>query len=375
MDTFSRGIGFITALFLFTLGACSAPEQRSNLPPSASDLILLRAAKLCDSKSQVLQAHAGASLHREPWGSGEELRVAGETSQSEASYFFDQDATMVGAVFTFPQGLNLKPYRVLRRTLGELRPSLEFYLNVSAVPDRTNLDPTTLYETGDPKSTTAYLVLSAASAPTLLMATFAIDPYAKLLSPYRREFLRRVQPAEHKGSAESPGSGDKEPFVAVQQFARGEAAHFASCGTRDDQRAAEAYGKAIAQGLSNKVWLAEAHHKLGLALEGIGRLEEAKASLKESLTIRPNAAEVLNSLGTVHVRLGERDKAIEAFERAVVLKPNYPMARFNLAQAYESLNAKRAISEYETYLALVEGIEEEESRMAVVRQRVKALSH
>jgi tetratricopeptide (TPR) repeat protein len=376
METVPQRALFLSVLLLLTPAACSGPEPRSNLPPSASDLLLLRKAKLCDSKLQVLQAHQGASFQSQGWGTGEELRTTTEQPGSEASYFFDQDGTMVGAVFAFPRGHSLKPYPVLRRTLGELRPSLEFYLNVAAVPDRANLDPTTLYETGDPKSTTAYLVLGAESAPTLVMATFAIDPYAKLLSPYRRELLRRIQPAERKGSgqtAESPGSEDKEPFLAIQQFARGEAAHFASCGARDDQRAAEAYAKAIAQGLSNKVWLAEAHHKLGLALEGTGRLEEAKASLKESLTIRPNAAEVFNSLGTVHARLGERDKAIEAFERAILLKPNYPIARFNLAQAYEGVNAKRAISEYETYIALVEGIEEEESRMALARQRVTAL--
>jgi tetratricopeptide (TPR) repeat protein len=376
MPRAARPVCVFLLLSLFALSSCSEPEPRSNLPPSASDLVLLRTVKLCDPKTKVLQASQGASLQRQPWGSGEELRTTAEALGSEASYLFDQDDTMVGAVFAFPRGHSLKPYPVLRRTLEQLKPSLEFYLNVAAVPDRANLDPTALYETGDATSTTAYLVLAADSAPTLLMATFAIDPYAKLLSPYRREFLKRVQSGDRKGSggpAQGPGAQDKEPFLAVQQFARGEAAHFASCGPRDDRRAAEAYTRAIAQGLSNKVWLAEAHHRLGLALEGTGRLEEAKAALKESLTIRPSVAEVFNTLGTVHAKLGERDKAIETFERAVLLKPNYSMARFNLAQAYESVNAKRAISEYETYLALAEGIEEEDSRMVLARQRIAAL--
>jgi tetratricopeptide (TPR) repeat protein len=159
----------------------------------------------------------------------------------------------------------------------------------------------------------------------------------------------------------------------MQQFARGETAHFGSCGSRDDQRATDAYTKAIAQGFTDKVWLAEAHYKLGLALERIGRLGQAKSSLEQSLAIRPNSPEVLNSLGIVHGSLGDRNKAIEALERAVVLRPNYSIARFNLAKLYETINAKRAISEYETYLALVEGIPEEEDRMALARERLKAL--
>jgi hypothetical protein len=49
------------------------------------------------------------------------------------------------------------------------------------------------------------------------------------------------------------------------------------------------------------------------------------------------------------------------------------VARFNLAEAYEQVNVKRAIAEYETYLALVEGVEEEQSRAAKAQERVQYL--
>jgi tetratricopeptide (TPR) repeat protein len=361
----------LLVLFLLVLGnGCGEPPRRSDLPPSASDLILLKTAQLCHLKTAFLQAHPGFQRH--PWGTGEELRQ-GADGASQESYFFDEDGLLVGALFAYPSGLNLKPYPVLRRTLEELPTTLEFYLDTSAMPERANLEPTSLYQTGDEKSTTQYLVLGAENVPTMLLASFAIDPYAKLLSPYRKEFLIRIEPPERRDKAQPKGSDQKEPFLAMQQFARGETAHFGSCGSRDDRRAVDAYTKAIAQGFSDKVWLAEAHHRLGLALERIGRLDQAKAALQQSLGFRPNSPDVLNSLGVVHAALGERDKAIEAFERAVVLRPNYPMARFNLAKAYEAVNAKRAISEYETYLALVEGIPEEETRAALAMERVKAL--
>jgi hypothetical protein len=75
------------------------------------------------------------------------------------------------------------------------------------------------------------------------------------------------------------------------------------------------------------------------------------------------------------MKLNERDKATKMLERAVLLRPNYPLARYNLAESYESVNTKRAIGEYETYLALVEGIPEEAERIALVQQRIKALRH
>ena len=56
-----------------------------------------------------------------------------------------------------------------------------------------------------------------------------------------------------------------------------------------------------------------------------------------------------------------------------MLRPNYARARFNLAEVLEKVNVRRAIEEYETYLALVDGIPEEEPRMLLVEERLKRL--
>jgi tetratricopeptide (TPR) repeat protein len=212
----------------------------------------------------------------------------------------------------------------------------------------------------------------------LLQASFTVDPYVRLFSPYRREFLDRLRnPTGGKGGQkiESQGSEDKEPFPSLQQFARGQTAQLAYCGEKNYDVAADAYQKSITSGFANKVWLAEAHHKLGLAWAAKGQFEKAKAEMVQSLAIRPNTPEVLNNLGTVHVKLGEQAAALAMFEKAVMLRPNYAVARYNLAEAYEPTNPKRALAEYETYLVLVEGIPEEEDRAAHARARVKALKH
>lgn len=373
----SRSVRFLCGVVFAGLLSACAMEEPSKLPPNASDLILLKTAKLCDQKSAVLGRHPGVPIKRDVWGTGEEIRIPADrsTTGAEEALFFDQDDQLVGLLFIFPSGVNLKPYPVLRETLGKLKPSIEFYLNIAQVAGQENLDPSTLYETGDATSTVRYLVLNG-DPPTLLASSFSIDPYAKLISPYRAEFLSRIERSGRtKGSAKPSGKGstDREPFAALQQFARGEAAHFGSCGAKDEARAADAYEKAIRVGFSDKVWLAEAHHKLGLALEHSGKLEPAKAALQKALTIRPNTAEFLNSLGTVYAKLGDRTQAVAAFERAVTLRPNYAVARYNLAEAYEQVNTRRAIAEYETYLALVEGVEEEQPRAAMAQKRVQQL--
>jgi len=362
------------------LNACETPVQKPILPPSESDLVLLKSTTLCTSKPDFLKTHPASTLKLQDWGTGQELILPADRSPShgDESYFFDEDGMLVGTLFTFPSGLDLNPYPILRHTLTQLKPTLEFYLNVANRPSTTSMDPSSLYETGDEKTTTQYLVLGAREQAALLQASVTIDPYVRLFSPYRREFLERLRhPSGQKPGQQldSQGAEDKEPFLSLQQFARGQTAQLSYCGTQNYDTAANAYQKAIASGFSNKVWLAEVHHKLGLAWVGKGEYEKAKTEMLRSLAIRPNTPEVLNNLGTVYSKLGDKANALALFEKAVTLRPNYAIARYNLAEAYEPTNPKRALSEYETYLALVEGIPEEAGRIALVQQRVKALKH
>lgn len=362
------------------LNACETPARKPILPPSKSDLVLLKSTTLCTSKSDFLKTHPASTLKAQDWGTGQELVLpAGRSpSHGDESYFFDEDGILVGTVFTFPSGLDLNPYPVLRHTLTLLKPALEFYLNVANLSSKTSMDSSALYETGDEKTTTQYLVLGTREHPVLLQASVTIDPYVRLFSPYRREFLERLRhPSGQKTGQQldSQGAEDKEPFISLQQFARGQTAQLSYCGTQNYDTAATAYQKAVSSGFTNKVWLAEAHHKLGLAWEGKGQHEQAKTEMLQSLTIRPNTPEILNNLGTVYTKLGDKANALASFEKAVTLRPNYAIARYNLAEAYEPTNPKRALSEYETYLALVEGIPDEASRIVHVQQRVKALKH
>jgi tetratricopeptide (TPR) repeat protein len=369
--------GLVLALSL-TAGCGTDAPVRPPLPPSETDLVLMASTALCESKASFLNKHPSSTHTASDWGSGQELTIPTERSAShgEESYFFDEDGVLVGALFTFLRGLDLRPYSVLRHTLFQLKPSLEFYLNVAQLETGTNMESSALLETGDEKSTTQYLVTNLRERPILLQASFTIDPYVRLFSPYRREFLDRLRnPSGGKGgqNIESQGIEDKEPYSSLQQFARGQAAQLAYCGEKNYDIAADAYQKSIASGFTNTVWLAEAHHKLGVAWQAKGQLEKAKAELLRSLALRPNIPEVLNNLGTIEIQLGDKAEGLSLFEKAIVLRPNYALARYNLAESTESTNPTRALSEYETYLAIVDGIPEEAARIAHVKERIKAL--
>ena len=88
-----------------------------------------------------------------------------------------------------------------------------------------------------------------------------------------------------------------------------------------------------------------------------------------------NDANLALALSLVKSGQGDKPNALASFEKAVLLRPNYAIARFNMAEAIAEANPKRAITEYETYLAIVEGIPEEADRSALAQKRVKELKH
>ena len=348
------------------------------LPPSASDLELLGATRLCDAEETVVKRWQGIRYQRVPWGVGEQLQRLAQSSQPDHDrfYFFNDEQHLVGAVFRFNRGLSLKPYPVLRQTLSELIPSSTFYIDPTQLLSQEGAQSAVLYRTGDYTSTTQYLVLESDGDPTLLVASLAIDPYEQLLSSYHETFLpglnrsRATTPSE---SAPSPDADPDDDFLGLQQFARGEAALFGSCGTAQPAIAVEAYRRSIQHGLKDEARIAEAHHRLGLALRDQGQLAEAQRELEQALSLRPNAPAIISNLGRVLDDQQQSSRAIELFKRALVLRPNFADARFNLAKSLERTNTRRAIEEYETYLALVEGIPREAKRIKFVQERVKLL--
>ena len=365
----------LVGILLVATSCNSTPLPEPGLPPSASDLELLGSTRLCDDKALVLAQWKGTNFSRAPWGAGERLERLAQSQQPnhDRFYFFNKDDTLVGAIFRYTLGLNLRLFPVLRQTLSELPPSSAFFLDPRQLLQATKAKSATLYRTGDKTSTTQYLVLDDEDTPLLLVASMAIDPYEQLLSSYQEIYLPGLVLTKKAGEEKDIELSRDKKFLALQQFARGEAAMFSSCGRRQPDVAVGAYRQAVEYGFTGKVRLAESHHRLGLALRETGEVKNAQVHLERALEIRPNVPEVINNLGSVLAQQKKQDQAVKLFEQAIVLRPNYARARFNLAEALEKVDVRRAIEEYETYLALVEGISEEERRISLAEERLKRL--
>src|SRR5262249_49502785 len=67
--------------------------------------------------------------------------------------------------------------------------------------------------------------------------------------------------------------------------------------------------------------------------EGIGRWKESLTDHSRAIDLSPKNPQLHICRGRVHAQLEEWQKAAAAFERATTLKPDYPLAWYNLALA------------------------------------------
>jgi tetratricopeptide (TPR) repeat protein len=87
--------------------------------------------------------------------------------------------------------------------------------------------------------------------------------------------------------------------------------------------------------------------KSGHALEAIDDFKEAS----RAAPIVWNIDGVEDCLANAYLELGRLDEAIIEYDRLLAINPNYPLAHFHLAQAYQQKgDIERARHEYETFL-------------------------
>ncbi len=78
----------------------------------------------------------------------------------------------------------------------------------------------------------------------------------------------------------------------------------------------------------------EAHYNLGVALDEVGRSEEALREYQATIRLDPNYFPALYNLGNNFARLQQFDEAIEMFNRAILVDGDYAPAHFMLGVAY-----------------------------------------
>jgi len=76
-------------------------------------------------------------------------------------------------------------------------------------------------------------------------------------------------------------------------------------------------------------------NNLGLAHLDLGRDEEALASLRKAVSIRPDLAGIWINIGWVHVKNGQYEEGISFYREALRIKPDYAEAWYDLGIGYE----------------------------------------
>jgi Flp pilus assembly protein TadD len=99
----------------------------------------------------------------------------------------------------------------------------------------------------------------------------------------------------------------------------------------DNKKAAEAYSKAIRLDFNNR----RAYNNLGLALYRMGHDEEALLAFKQG----GDEAGAYNNMGCLYMTDKKYDKAIQSFEKAIALKPQY------YAKAQENMSKAKSASQ------------------------------
>ncbi|MDG2354377.1 MAG: tetratricopeptide repeat protein, partial [Paracoccaceae bacterium] len=80
------------------------------------------------------------------------------------------------------------------------------------------------------------------------------------------------------------------------------------------------------------------HSNLGNTLKELGRLDEALASCRQAIALKPDFAEAHNNMGNTLKELGRLDEAVAGYSQAIALKPGFAEAYLNLGIAIKNVS-------------------------------------
>jgi predicted O-linked N-acetylglucosamine transferase (SPINDLY family) len=92
---------------------------------------------------------------------------------------------------------------------------------------------------------------------------------------------------------------------------------------------------------------------MGVTLQEQGKLEEAIEAYNKALALKPDYAEAYNNMGIAFKKQGKLEEAIEAYNKAIALKPDYANAYHNMGDVFENQGKlEEAIEAYNKALVI-----------------------
>ena len=82
-----------------------------------------------------------------------------------------------------------------------------------------------------------------------------------------------------------------------------------------------------------------------------GDLNKAQKGFEYLISKYPESADLLNSLGTLHLQMGNDKKGCSLLEKSLQINPNQPMVSFNIGNSY--LNQKNLTKALEFYTTTI----------------------
>ena len=181
-----------------------------------------------------------------------------------------------------------------------------------------------------------------------------VDDYKKIQEAYDKsqkeieelkKQLAQAKGEKEKKQVEAKIADDERMFQANEWAAKG----YKHSLNNEHDKAIEAYTSAIAlypnlaKAYNN---LASAYNNRGFAYDNKGHYDKAIEDYNKAITINPNYANAYYNRGVAYGNKGQIDRAIEDFNKAISINPNYAGAYYNRGLAYAlSGNIGRAISD------------------------------
>lgn len=171
----------------------------------------------------------------------------------------------------------------------------------------------------------------------------------------------------HDQAVEAYGRAiELRPFYADAHVGLGDA----KAAKGDIDGAVAAYQKALTFNTVNP----RVHMSLGkIYFNEKGLYYEAVSAFQRAIELDPNAVEARMGLGEVYEDKGLYKEAIEEYGRVIELDPKHTGALYNIALAYEKVDPREAIVQWERYIALASQVPSEKDWVDVARQHLRKL--